>query len=321
MDQRLSLYALAAKYQLDAATTQQLQQLAAPEAIAIASRLPKILAVAAAALFGLGLVFWIAANWDTLGRAGHFVLLQALCVLLCTAAIVLAKARIPLCLLAFLSVGGLFAYFGQAYQTGADPWQLFAIWAALTLPLCLSTQSDALWTPWALIVSTGISLWIHAHTGHRWRLEQADTQVFLLGWSAALLMTLMLSPKLPYLKGTGHWAFRTSMTLCSVMICSSAFTALLADDVLLLYFSGLLLFALATAAMAQPATFDIYGLSIIGLCLNILLISGLTRLLFNGHNNDNFIGQILLIGLAAAVLLAFTVSTLLRLSRRQANTL
>ncbi|AZN36344.1 DUF2157 domain-containing protein [Iodobacter ciconiae] len=317
MDQRLTLYALAAKYQLDAAATQKLQQLAAPETAAITSRLPRIIAIAAAALFGLGLIFWIAANWDTLGRMGHFVLLQSLCVLLCIAAIVLAKARIPLCLLALLSIGSLFAYFGQTYQTGADPWQLFAVWAVLALPLCLGTQSDVLWTPWALIVSTGILLWIHAHTGHSWRLEQEDSRVFLVGWSSALLLTLALSPKMPYLKGSGLWAFRTALTLSSSMICSSAFTALLMLDANTLYFFGLLLFVIAAAALTQMATFDIYGLSIIGLCLNILLVSGLAKLMFYSNNYDNIVGQILLIGCVAAGLLAFTVSTLLHLSRRQ----
>ena len=41
-------------------------------------------------------------------------------------------------LLALLGIGGLFAYFGQTHQTGADPWQLFALWAALVLPLRLA---------------------------------------------------------------------------------------------------------------------------------------------------------------------------------------
>ena len=35
------------------------------------------LATAAAGLTGFGLVLWIAANWDALGRSGQFSLLQA----------------------------------------------------------------------------------------------------------------------------------------------------------------------------------------------------------------------------------------------------
>ena len=74
-------------------------------------------------------------------------------------------ARAPLALLALLGIGGLFAYFGQTYQTGADPWQLFAWWAALALPLCLGVRSDVLWAPWAAVAVGAISLWVHAHTG------------------------------------------------------------------------------------------------------------------------------------------------------------
>ncbi|MDW5417086.1 DUF2157 domain-containing protein [Iodobacter sp. CM08] len=315
---RLTLYALAAKYQLNASATQQLHALSKANAETLTDRLPRGIAMAAAAMFGLGLIFWIAANWDTLGRLGHFVLLQSLCVLCCVAALRLTKACVPLSLLALLSIGGLFAYFGQTYQTGADPWQLFALWGALALPLCLSARSDALWAPWALIISTGISLWVYAHTGHSWRLQPEDTRIFLLGWSASLLLSFMLSPKMPYLKGSGLWAFRSAITLSSSMICSSAFTALLMQDTSALYYLGLLLFALAAIAMAQTASFDIYGLSIISLSLNILLVTGLVKLLFNNGQHDNFIGAILLIGLVAAGLLALTVSTLLRLSKRQA---
>ena len=41
-------------------------------------------------------------------------------------------------------------YLAQQYQTGADSWQLFAIWAALALPLCLGVRHDAMWAQWAL---------------------------------------------------------------------------------------------------------------------------------------------------------------------------
>jgi len=48
------------------------------------------------------------------------------------------------------SIGGLFAYFRQTYQTGADAWQLFALWAALGLPLCLGVGSVVPWAPWEI---------------------------------------------------------------------------------------------------------------------------------------------------------------------------
>jgi len=50
--------------------------------------------------------------------------------------------------------------------------------------------------------------------------------------------------------------------------------------------------------------------------LNVLLICGLARILFYNSNSSSWIGAMLLLGLAAAGLLAGTVSFLLRLSRR-----
>ena len=37
-------------------------------------------AMLAAALMGLGVIFWVAANWDTLGHLGRFGLLEAVLV-------------------------------------------------------------------------------------------------------------------------------------------------------------------------------------------------------------------------------------------------
>jgi uncharacterized membrane protein len=149
MDLRLALYELAAQHRLDAAAARQLQQVAGlhDEPAMLATWLPRGVAVLAAALGGLGVIFWLAANWDTLGRFGRFALLQGVFVVMCAGALLKPAARTPLLLLALLAVGGLFAYFGQTYQTGADPWQLFALWAALTLPLCLAARSDVLWRP------------------------------------------------------------------------------------------------------------------------------------------------------------------------------
>lgn len=319
MDLRLALYELAAQHQLDAAATKKLQDLAGinREPAQLAYWLPRGVAVLAAALGGLGIIFWIAANWDTLGRFGRFALLQCVFLVMCAGALLKPAARTPLSLLALLAIGGLFAYFGQTYQTGADPWQLFAVWAVLALPLCLSVRSDVLWTPWALVVVTGISLWIHAHTSHSWRVGPQDLRVFAMGWTATILLTFILSPLLQRLSGAGPWALRTTVTLAAVMITTTALTALFQRDALTLYWLGLLLLMVAAGGLASQQLFEIYGLSAISLGLNFLLICGLARLLFHNNHGNDWIGSMLFLGLAAAGLLAGTVSVLLRLSRRQ----
>ncbi len=320
MDLRLALYELAAQHKLDAAGSQKLARIAGlnREPSQLAYWLPRGVAVLAAALGGFGVILWIAANWETLGRFGRFALLQAVFLVMCAGALLKPAARVPLGLMALLTIGGLFAYFGQTYQTGADPWQLFAVWAVLALPLALSVRSDVLWTPWALIVVTGISLWVHAHTAHRWRVEPQDLGVYAMAWSAALVLTLALSPVFTRWSGSGPWAMRTAVTLATTMITTTALGALFDREMALLYGLGLCLLAGAGLALASRQLFEIFGLSAVGLGLNVLLIFGFGKLLFHDSNGDNWFGAMLLLGLVAAGLLAGTVSVLLRLSRRYA---
>lgn len=321
MDLRLALYDLAAEYQLDAANAKKLAHLAGlhREPARLGYWLPRGVAVLAAALGGFGMLLWIAANWETLGRFGRFALLQGVFVTLCVGAFAKPGARVPLGLLALLTIGGLFAYFGQTYQTGADPWQLFAVWALLALPLCLSVRSDVLWTPWAVVVSTGVALWVYAHTSYQWRVGTQDLPIYAIAWSVSLALTLGLSPAFARWSGSGHWALRTAVALATLMITTTALGALFNHEMALLYGLGLVLLAAAAAALASRQLFDIFGLSAVGLGLNVLLIFGLGKLLFQDTHGDDWIGAMLLLGLAAAGLLAGTVSVLLRLSRRDAG--
>ena len=101
MQDRQTLLELAAHHRLAPAQAKQLLQLAglASEPAALARWLPRGVAVLAAALGGLGLVMWIAANWETLGRFGRFGLLQALVLVAGVGAAARLQARAPLALL------------------------------------------------------------------------------------------------------------------------------------------------------------------------------------------------------------------------------
>lgn len=281
---------------------------------ALAHGLPRGLAVLAAALLGFGLVMWIAANWESLGRFGRFALLMGFVGVMGTGAALRPAARAPLALLAMLGIGALFAYFGQTYQTGADPWQLFALWAVLALPLCLGARSDVLWAPWALVVVTAVSLWTHAHLGHRWRVQPEDLRTHALAWLLAVLLVGWLSRPLQRFTGAGVWSLRTAATLAVVMTTATALGGLFHDTVAPHYALGLLVLAAAAGLLCLRAAFDVFVLSAVALSLNTLLVSGLSRLLFDDHGGDP-IGRLLLIGLVAAGLLAASVSAILKLGK------
>lgn len=60
---------------------------------------------------------------------------------------------------ATVMIGVSMAVVGQVYQQGADPWTLFAVWAAFALPLALTARSDALFAVFFAIASIAYTLW------------------------------------------------------------------------------------------------------------------------------------------------------------------
>lgn len=320
MDLRLALHELAAQHQLTAEATARLAALgdSNAEPSQLGRRVPFGVAILGAALGGLGIIFWVAANWDLLSRGGRFALLQAVIAVMCAGALLRPAARVPLSVLALLGIGGLFAYFGQTYQTGADPWQLFALWAALSLPLCLGVRHDALWAPWALVAMSAISLWIHAYSGHSWRVDASDLAVHLAGWSMALLLTVAASPAFGRYTGAGLTTLRISLILASIIVTITAAIGLFGTHVAPQYALGLLMLGAAAMFFSQPRFLDIFALSAVGLGLNILLVCGAARWLFNDNTRMNVL-PLLLIGLIAAGLLASTVTLIMKLARLQAE--
>lgn len=317
MSLRLALYEWTARHGLDAASAQRLQALAGlndePEALQRAW--PRGLAVLGAALGGFGLVMWIAAHWGDLGRHGRFALLMAFVAVMGAGAAWRPAARAPLGLLAFLGIGALFAHFGQTYQTGADPWQLFALWAALSLPLCLGARSDVLWAPWALVVAVAISLWTHARLGQRWEVPADDLATHAVAGGAAVLLVLGLGRGLSPITGAGVWALRTAVTLTVVMLTLIALGGLFHSPVAPHFALGLALLAVGAALLSRGRGFDIYALSAVALGVDTLLTAGLARLLFSDSQGSE-IASLFFIGIVAAGLLAGSVTLILRLSRQ-----
>ncbi|WP_395377296.1 DUF2157 domain-containing protein [Marinicella sp. W31] len=107
-----------------------------------------------------GVIFFFAYNWDDLHRWHKFAVVQSILVLASVWAWYSrhrAITVIALTVVAVLTGAGL-ALFGQTYQTGADPWQLFAIWAVLITPLALLSASAVLWLLWLLLIHTAVFL-------------------------------------------------------------------------------------------------------------------------------------------------------------------
>ncbi|MBB4843355.1 putative membrane protein [Paucibacter oligotrophus] len=321
MDLRLALYQWVGLHGLNAAQQARLEELAGlgAEPPALARRMRQGLAVLAAGLGGFGLILWLAANWGSLGRFGRFGLLEALLLLLGIAACSLGRRRAALApalgLMVLLLQGGLFAYFGQTYQTGADPWQLFALWALLALPLALGLRSDVLWTPWALVAMTAVSLWAANRLGHAWHFAPGAWQVYLLSWGFSFALLLALAAPLRPWTGAGVWSWRLALSLAVFNLGFTGLLSLFSQQLSPIYLLALGLLGLGAWLLSRPHGFEVYGLSLLTLALNVLLVCGLGRLLLQDRHGDP-VGEFFILTLVAAGLLALSVKWLLGLSRR-----
>jgi uncharacterized membrane protein len=121
-----------------------------------------------AVAIAVGMIFFFAFNWDAMGRFAKFGLLEAI---MLVAAFIYSRldcqrpsSTVSLMAMALLT-GGLLALTGQTYQTGADPWQLFAVWAALMTPWAVVGRSGTLWLLWIGLVNLTLVLYLNTFRG------------------------------------------------------------------------------------------------------------------------------------------------------------
>lgn len=109
-----------------------------------------------------GLIFFVAANWSGMGRFFKFALTEAAIVVSLAAYALGARFRHgnAALLAASLAVGALLALIGQTYQTGADTFELFLVWALLITPWVLVARLPALWILWLAILHVAYAFYV-----------------------------------------------------------------------------------------------------------------------------------------------------------------
>ena len=278
------------------------------------------LLVLGAALLCAGVIVFFAFNWDALGKFTKFGwLAAALTALAAVAAWRPAGDIVGQAALAGAQVvsGVWMAVIGQTYQTGADAWQLFALWTLLAVPWALAARAAPHW--WLVLVVGNVALLryssVRLGVGGMFELlfsgrHARETTLFLL---AACLLQLAVWYGLA--ARAAGWGFRgeAGPRLIAVLACGYAawvgITSVLVDRVEAV---GLLAGAVALAGLGywfRWRAFDIVVLSLVCLAGIGLAVSALGRLLFNGHGD---FGMFLLLGLATVGLAAAAAAWLLR---------
>jgi len=115
-----------------------------------------------------GVIFFFAYNWADLSTFTKFAVLQVLMLvglfLYSQTETATAANKASLLFLALL-IGALFALFGQTYQTGKDPWQLFFLWMIFVTPLAWVSKSMSLWLLWLFLANLTLNLILEVRFG------------------------------------------------------------------------------------------------------------------------------------------------------------
>jgi uncharacterized membrane protein len=173
-----------------------------------------------------GVIYFFAYNWAALHRFGKLGLIAAALVGTAVGAWRLGEGLAgQLSLLASaVLVGALLAVYGQAYQTGADPYELFAGWAVLILPWVLLARFAPLWLFLGLLVNTGIVLfWVQVLDGDEHTVAWLAVVLGLLNGFAWATYEHFANAGLSWLRG--RWVPRglAVMTVAPLLAAAVAF--------------------------------------------------------------------------------------------------
>lgn len=192
-----------------------------------------------AVLLASGLVCFIAANWAQMTKTMRLGGVQVVLLLLVGAALAAyprcaraagVRQAVPAILLGLggVAIGGLLAVIGQAYQTGADSWMLFAGWAILLLPWAAAARAPGVWLLWCAIVNVAAIMWWGTRdNGPLSLLDSSVPGIFLAGVNLALVAgwEFALRSKMARPTPATHAMIAIVAAVCIVSASSGALTS------------------------------------------------------------------------------------------------
>lgn len=237
------------------------------------------------------LMFFIAYNWYELGRFAKFALVESF-VILAVACYWKYQhkdlaAQVTL-MVASIGLGVLLALYGQTYQTGADPWQLFFNWSLLILPWAVIARFAALWVLVLSLQNIAILLYCKTFRGIFGLVIGSDIDMMwiLFGYnSLALLAWELLSQRWLWL--AERWAARLIGTAAGVAITWLALSAIFEEkdsdsSAFIIWAASMVMLYCVYRKYIQ----DLYLLAGTALSIIAVVLSFVGKLLFDHSRND-----------------------------------
>lgn len=204
---------------------------AVPDAQRWRAFLDRLLLWMGVVMLAASVIFFFAYNWAQMGRLAKIGLVQLpfLAALAVSWRQGLDSAAGKAALFGgALLMGALFALIGQTYQTGADPWELFAVWAAAILPWALVARMAVLWLLCIALANLALSLYFQTFGwlfGLLFGPEKLMWLLFALNTTALVAWEVRARAGLDWLRR--RWAVRVLAVASGALISALAVLALL----------------------------------------------------------------------------------------------
>lgn len=185
---------------------------------------------------GASLIFFLAYNWQALGRYAKFGLVEVAILISLLASWHLSSgttrngkgnASKACLLLATLFLGALLALVGQTYQTGADTYELFLVWSLAATAWVFLAQLGAMYLLWLGLINLAIVLYFQTFGGLFGFLFNWNVQLWvLLGWNTLALIVWEFAAWRGVQHLQARWTVRVLATYSGVVISTLALDAI-----------------------------------------------------------------------------------------------
>ena len=272
-----------------------------PSASEWRSFLDNLLLWLGALLTASGVIFFFAYNWDALSRFTRFALVESVLLLSLLAVWRLGVTHLAgkvALLLAAIFVGALLALVGQTYQTGADTYELFAVWCVLILPWALLARFDALWMLWLLLLNVSIVLYYQTFGGLFYVMlgvEQLLWALFVVNTLALLVWEWLLARGAALYRSV-RWMTRLLATVSGALVGALAVLAIVGSDDWISWL-GLpvwCLWMVCAYYWYRKVDVDVYALAIGVLSAIAVFNVALGRLMFEEVDVDGALGLLVI---------------------------